>query len=290
MKKLRSLFRDLTKDFRFTIAFVILLALLFLAILSFFSPYHPQRMYQVPRGRPPSWEHPLGTNWLGQDVFWQLTFAVRNSLLIAVITSLISRIIAIFVGMVAGYRGGLVDRILMIIGDTTMVLPSLVVLIVVSTILREWVRHLTNLGLLLAFFSWAWDARVIRSQVLSLREREFTFVAVLSGMRTTKLVLKQYLPHVLPVILTTLINNMSWAIGMEITLAYLGLGIDPTVPTIGTMLQTAIYRQALFLRLWWWLLTPIITSILLFIALYWLSVVVSEYLDPRTRFQRIGLH
>ena len=290
MKKLRSLFRDLTKDFRFTIAFVILLALLFLAILSFFSPYHPQRMYQVPRGRPPSWEHPLGTNWLGQDVFWQLTFAVRNSLLIAVITSLISRIIAIFVGMVAGYRGGLVDRILMIIGDTTMVLPSLVVLIVVSTILREWVRHLTNLGLLLAFFSWAWDARVIRSQILSLREREFTFVAILSGMRTTKLVLKQYLPHVLPVILTTLINNMSWAIGMEITLAYLGLGIDPTVPTIGTMLQTAIYRQALFLRLWWWLLTPIITSILLFIALYWLSVVVSEYLDPRTRFQRIGLH
>jgi len=170
-----------------------------------------------------------------------------------------------------------------------MVLPSLVVLIVVSTILREWVRHLTNLGLLLAFFSWAWDARVIRSQILSLREREFTFVAILSGMRTTKLVLKQYLPHVLPVILTTLINNMSWAIGMEITLAYLGLGIDPTVPTIGTMLQTAIYRQALFLRLWWWLLTPIITSILLFIALYWLSVVVSEYLDPRTRFQRIGL-
>ena len=289
MKKLGSLFRDLTKDFRFTIAFVILLVLLFLAILSFFSPYHPQRMYQVPRGRPPSWEHLLGTNWLGQDVFWQLTFAVRNSLLIAVITSLISRIIAIFVGMVAGYRGGLVDRILMIIGDTTMVLPSLVVLIVVSTILREWVRHLTNLGLLLAFFSWAWDARVIRSQILSLREREFTFVAILSGMRTTKLVLKQYLPHVLPVILTTLINNMSWAIGMEITLAYLGLGIDPTVPTIGTMLQTAIYRQALFLRLWWWLLTPIITSILLFIALYWLSVVVSEYLDPRTRFQRIGL-
>ena len=81
---------------------------------------------------------------------------------------------------------------------------------------------------------------------------------------------------------------MSWAIGMEITLAYLGLGIDPTVPTIGTMLQTAIYRQALFLRLWWWLLTPIITGIFLFIALYWLSVVVSEYLDPRTRFQRIG--
>ena len=288
MKKTGSLFRDLTKDSRFTIAFVILVVLIFLAILSCFSPYHPQRMYQVPRGRPPSLTNFLGTNWLGQDVFWQLTFAVRNSLLIALVASSISRVIAIFVDMGAGYRGGMADRILMTVGDTTMVLPILVVLILVSTILREWARYLTNLGLLLAFFSWAWDARVIRSQILSLREREFTFVAVLSGMRTIKLVLKQYLPYVLPVILSTLINNMSWAIGMEITLAYLGLGIDPTVPTIGTMLQTAIYRQALFLRLWWWLLTPIITGIFLFIALYWLSVVVSEYLDPRTRFQRIG--
>jgi peptide/nickel transport system permease protein len=288
MKKTGSLFRDLTKDSRFTIAFVILVVLIFLAILSCFSPYHPQRMYQVPRGRPPSLTNFLGTNWLGQDVFWQLTFAVRNSLLIALVASSISRVIAIFVDMGAGYRGGMADRILMTVGDTTMVLPILVVLILVSTILREWARYLTNLGLLLAFFSWAWDARVIRSQILSLREREFTFVAVLSGMRIIKLVLKQYLPYVLPVILSTLINNMSWAIGMEITLAYLGLGIDPTVPTIGTMLQTAIYRQALFLRLWWWLLTPIITGIFLFIALYWLSVVVSEYLDPRTRFQRIG--
>ena len=288
MKKTGSLFRDLTKDSRFTIAFVILVVLIFLAILSCFSPYHPQRMYQVPRGRPPSLTNFLGTNWLGQDVFWQLTFAVRNSLLIALVASSISRVIAIFVDMGAGYRGGMADRILMTVGDTTMVLPILVVLILVSTILREWARYLTNLGLLLAFFSWAWDARVIRSQILSLREREFTFVAVLSGMRTIKLVLKQYLPYVLPVILSTLINNMSWAIGMEITLAYLGLGIDPTVPTVGTMLQTAIYRQALFLRLWWWLLTPIITGIFLFIALYWLSVVVSEYLDPRTRFQRIG--
>lgn len=120
MRKSKSLFRDLTKDSRFTIAFVILLVLVSLAILSCFSPYHPQRMYQVPRGRPPSWTHPLGTNWLGQDVFWQLTFAVRNSLLIAIVASSISRVIAILVGMGAGYRGGVIDRILMTAGDTTM--------------------------------------------------------------------------------------------------------------------------------------------------------------------------
>jgi len=284
-----GLFRDLLRDYRFAIVFALLCIILSLVILSAFSPYHPQRMYQTPRSRPPSWEHPLGTNWLGQDVFWQLTFAIRNSLTIAIVASVISRIIAVVVGMSAGYKGGIIDRVLMCMGDTTMVLPFLVVLILISTILREWVRYLVNLGLLLAFFSWAWDARVIRSQVLSLREREFTFTSIFSGMSTLKLILKQYLPYLLPVVLATLINNMSWAIGMEITLAYLGLGIDPTVPTLGTMLQTAIYRQALFWGLWWWFFTPIVTSILLFVVLYWISLSVSEYLDPRVRIQRIGI-
>jgi len=288
MKKIIEVFYDLFKDYRFTIAFFIILLLIFLAVLSNFSPYHPQRMYQVPSALPPSLSHILGTNWLGQDVFWQLTFAIKNSLMIAIVTAIISRIIAVIIGIVAGYRGGTIDGILTTIGDTTMVLPFLIILITISMILKDWTNNLSNLGLLLAFFSWAWDARVIRSQVLSLREREFVKVAVLSGMSTFKIVRKQLLPHVLPIVFTTFINNMSWAIGMEITLSYLGLGIDPTVPTIGTMLQTAIYRQALFLGLWWWLATPIITAVLLFIALYWLSVSLSEYLDPRARFQRIG--
>jgi len=257
-------------------------------LLSCISPYDPLRLYQVPRGLPPSLNHPLGTNWLGQDVFWRLTFAVKNSLIIAIVTAVFSRVIAVLLGIISGYKGGWLDRVLMAIGDTTMVLPSLIILIIISMVLKDWARSFFNLGLLLAFFSWAWDARVIRSQVLSLRERDFTFVAILSGMSTIKIVWKQLLPHVLPVVFTTFINNMAWAIGMEITLAYLGLGIDPTIPTIGTMLQTAIYRQALFLGLWWWLATPIITAILIFIALYWLSVSISEYLDPRARFQRIG--
>lgn len=281
--------RDLFQDYRFTAAFVIFCLLFFLVVLSFFSPYDPQRMYQTPRGRPPSFRYLLGTTWLGQDVFWQLTFAIRNSLLIALVASLVSRLIATLVGMVAGYKGGVIDRVLMSLGDTTLVLPSLVVFILFSVILRDWVKNFVNLGLLLAFFAWAWDARVIRSQVLSLRERDFTFVAQLSGTGTFSLVTREYFPFLLPIIFTTFINNMHWAIGMEIFLAYLGLGIDPTVPTIGTMLQAAIYRQAFFLGLWWWLVTPIALALLVFIALYWLSLSLSEYLDPRARMQRIGL-
>jgi len=128
---------------------------------------------------------------------------------------------------------------------------------------------------------------VIRSQVLSLREREFTKTAILSGTKTLPLVSKEYIPHVLPIIFSTLINNMSWAIGMEITLAILGL-LNMDIPTLGVMLQWAISYQALLLGYWWWYLTPTVLAVLLFIALYWLSVSISEYLDPRSRVQRVG--
>lgn len=102
------------------------------------------------------------------------------------------------------------------------------------------------------------------------------------------LVIKEYLPFITPLVFSTLINNMSWAIGMEITLSIVGL-TNMDIPTLGTMLQWAISYQSLLLGRWMWLLTPIILSIFLFIALYWLSVSVSEYLDPRIRIQRVGV-
>jgi peptide/nickel transport system permease protein len=147
--------------------------------------------------------------------------------------------------------------------------------------------NLVVLGLMLAAFGWAWDARLIRSMVLSLRERDFTKTAVLSGTGTIKLVLKEYTPYAMPLIFSTLINNMSWAIGLEITLALLGL-VDLNIPTLGTMLNWAYFSHAILLERWWWILTPVILSLLMFIALYWLSVSISEYLDPRTRIQRVG--
>ena len=234
----------------------------------------------------PSWTHFLGTNSKGQDVFWQATYAVRNSLIISVIAGTVSRVIAILVGMIAGYRGRLTDRVLMFVSDSFLVMPLFLIIVLLAMLVRERM-NLVNLGLLLAFFGWAWDARVIRSQILSLREREFTQTAILSGTKTLRLVMKEYLPFATPLVFSTLINNMAWAIGMEITLAILGLS-NMDIPTLGTMLQWAISYQALLLGWWWWLLTPIVLSILLFVALYWLSVSISEYLDPRTRIQRVG--
>jgi peptide/nickel transport system permease protein len=278
--------RDLFRDYRFCFSFGVLVIILTLAFLSFFSPYDPTLWNAVPRDMKPSVEHWLGTDSNGQDIFWVATFAVRNSLIISLIAALISRVIAILVGMVAGYKGGSTDRVLMFISDSLLVIPLFLIMVMLAMMVREYM-NLVVLGVMLAVFGWAWDARTIRSIILSLREREFTQTAVLSGTGTVKLVWNEYMPFATPFVFSTLINNMSWAIGLEITLAFLGL-VDLNIPTLGTMLNWAITYQAILLGRWWWVLTPVILALLLFIALYWLSVSISEYLDPRTRIQRVG--
>jgi len=278
--------RDLFKDYRFTFSFVVLMVILIMACLSFFSPYDPTLWFAVPRDMPPSAEHLLGTDSNGQDIFWQATFAVRNSLIISLIAAIVSRVIAILVGMVAGYSGGNTNRVLMFISDSLLVIPLFLIMVMLAMLLREYM-NLVVLGLMLSFFGWAWDARLIRSLILSLREREFTQTAVLSNTGTVKLVLNEYMPFAMPLIFSTLINNISWAIGLEMTLAILGL-VNINIPTLGTMLNWAIYYQSILLGRWWWVLTPVVLALFLFIALYWLSVSISEYLDPRTRIQRVG--
>ncbi len=281
-----KLFRDLFKDYRFGFSFIVLVIIIIMALLSFFSPYDPTLWHVVPRDVKPSAEYILGTDSNGQDIFWQATNAVRNSLIISLVSGLVSRVIAILVGMVAGYKGGTIDRVLMFIGDSLLVIPLFLIFVLLALLVREHM-NLVTLGLMLAVFGWAWDARLIRSMVLILREREFTMTAILSGTGTIRLVLKEYMPFTMPLIFSTLINNMSWAIGLEITLAILGL-VNLNIPTLGTMLNWALFYQSILLGRWWWILTPVTLSLLMFIALYWLSVSISEYLDPRTRIQRVG--
>lgn len=278
--------RDLFKDYRFAFSFCVLCLLLILAGLSFFSPYDPTVWGVVPRDLPPSSQYWWGTNSNGQEVFWEATFAVRNSLLIAVIAASVSRVVAVLVGMVAGYKGGPVGRVLMFVSDVFLVIPLFLIIVMLAMLIRDKMNFVT-LGLILALFGWAWDARLIRAQMLSLREREFTQTAILSGTGTLRLVFNEYMPFTTPLVFSTLINNMAWVIGLEMTLAILGL-VNMDMPTLGTMLNWALSYQAILLGYWWWLMTPVILAMLLFIALYWLSVSISEYLDPRTRMQRVG--
>lgn len=283
-----NVLKDLFKDYKFKWSFTILCILIFYACLSFFSPYDPTIWQEVPRDMPPSAEYWLGTDSRGIDIFWTAAFAVRNSLIVALIAGIVSRMIAVPVAMIAGYKGGTSDRVLMFISDSFLVIPLFLIIILLAMLVRDSM-NLVTLGLMLACFGWAWDARVIRSEILSLRERGFTQTAILSGTGTMRLVIKEYMPFVTPLVFATLINVMAWAIGLEVTLAILGL-VNLDLPTLGTMIYWALNYQAILLGYWWWLFTPVVLSILLFISLYWLSVSISEYLDPRSRIQRVGAH
>jgi len=280
--------RDLIKcDKRFSVGLFVILVVISLVILSFFSPYGPTVRRVVSRNLLPSFEHPFGTNSLGQDIFWKLTYAVRNSLILGVLAALISRIIATANGLLSGYTGGTRDRILSTITDSFVVIPRLPILILLSFFLKEKMSILT-LAITLAALDWAWPSKRYRAQVLSLREREFTYTAVFSGMNTFKVVFKEHFPFLIPYMMADFISGFLWAIAMEITLSILGLSALAT-PTIGTMIYWANYHQAMLRGIWWWISPPIIAGILTVVAFYMLSASISEYLDPRTRLQRIKM-
>jgi peptide/nickel transport system permease protein len=273
-------------DVRFRAAFIFLVFILLLMLLSWVSPYDMSRTFQVGMDLAPSLRHPFGTNTRGQDIFFWMTFAVRNSLYLGIVTALVSRVIAVLVGLTAGYRGGVIDKLLMSVNDSFVVMPVLPILILLSFLLRENM-NITILGVFLGIFGWSWDARLIRAQVLSLKERSFTRTAVYSGAKVFRITMTEHLPFVLPVVFATTINNMIWSIGMEVTLGVLGL-TSITTPTIGSTIYWANSHQALIAGVWWWLAAPVVISIILFLGLYLLFSSVNEYIDPRTRLRRIG--
>ena len=283
LKVLRDLLRY---DGRFRFAFVLLVLVLVMILLSFVSPYDPNKTFVVLMDAPPSLEHLFGTNSRGQDIFWWMTFAVRNSLAVGVITAVISRVIAILVGLAAGYQGGWLDKVLMSINDSFVVLPLLPILILLGFLLRD-IMNLFLLGVILGFFGWPYDARLIRSQVLSLKERSFTRTAIYSGSNSFWITINEHLPFVLPIVFATTINNLLWSVGMEVTLSILGLS-DLTMPSIGTALYWANQHGALVAGVWWWIAAPTLVAIMLFLGLYLLFASINEYIDPRTRLRLIG--
>ncbi|MEZ4608255.1 MAG: ABC transporter permease [Deinococcales bacterium] len=241
----------------------------------------------MPRNEPPSVKYVLGTNSQGQDVFWMLTFAIRNSLLVAGLAVLIGRGIGVILGLISGYLGGTVDRVLSAIVDSFMVIPRLPLLILIAAMVRGQMT-LVGLGILLGLLDWSFPSKRYRAQVLSLKERDFTQTAVFSGMRSFSIVIQEHLPFILPFLLADIVSGFLFAIGMEVTLAILGLS-DMNAQSIGTMIYWGNYYQALLTNKVWVLMAPIAASIIIVVGFYLLSIGLSNYLDPRTRLARLEM-
>jgi len=254
-------------------------------VLSFFSPYPPDRMRVVPTNKPPSAQHILGTTSTGQDIFWMITFAIRNSLVIAGLAVLIGRSIGVPLGLISGYIGGGVDRVISSIVDSVIVIPRLPLLILIASMMRGQITMIA-LGIMIGLLDWSFPSKRYRAQVLSLREREFTNTAVFSGMNSWKIVFKEHFPFIVPYLLADAVSGFLFAVGFEVTLAALGLG-DLSAQTIGTQIYWGLYYQALMGKRYWILIVPTVVTILMVIGLYLLSVSISTYLDPRTRLARM---
>jgi peptide/nickel transport system permease protein len=282
-----TVFRDLFRyNVEFAIGAVLTGLILAMAVLSAFSPYPPLDIYVVPPDVPPSWAHPLGTTSRGQDVFWQLTFALRNTLLFGFAVALLSRILSLVIGLTAGYLGGMTDRVLMSINDTFIVIPLFPLLVMFYFVLRDSMNW-ALLALIMACLGWAYDARLIRSVMITLKTREFTQNSVFSGMTTRQIVTGEHLPYVLPIVFSTTMNNINWSIGLEVTLSVLGF-TDIDTPTIGVMIYWANQHSAMVAGVWWWFVFPTAVVTITFIGLFLLAISMNEYIDPRSRLSRMG--
>lgn len=261
--------------------FIIIIVLVVIAASAdFLAPYDVATIGLHAPDLPPSFENLLGTDTLGRDIFDQLIHSVRQSLIIGFFTGLVGLFVGSAVGIISGYRGGFVDDSLRSVTDVFLVIPTIPLLVVLSS----YVRFLTipALVLILAVFAWPFPARTFRSQVLSLRKREFINMAKLSGMSDLKIVFREILPNMLPYVGTTFANAVSGAILAEVFLEILGLGPQNTT-TLGVMIYWAMWRGALIRGILWWVLPPMIAIVLVFVGLQLINIGLDEVYNPRVR-------
>lgn len=227
----------------------------------------------------PSLEHWLGTTSMGQDVFWLLIEAIHNSLLIGLIVACIGTVVGVFVGLLAGFSGGVLDRVLMVITDTFVVIPSLPILILMTSLMKGS-STVILMALVLGMFAWAWPSRQIRSLALTIKERDFIHTAWFSGEGTIQVVVTEILPYALTWSLSNFMNATLAAIASESSLAVLGLS-PANLISLGNMIQWARDRNAIFARQWFWIGSPILATVLLFIGLFLLITGYNDYLSMK---------
>jgi peptide/nickel transport system permease protein len=243
-------------------------------VLPLFTSVNPSQQATYLKNLPMSGQHLLGTNALGQDIFWFLVFAVRNSLILGVTVSLCITVISTLMGLSAGYLGGWYERIIMLVVDAFITIPVFPILIVLSALVRGSPSFVL-IGLVLVVFGWAWGARTVRSMALSLREQEFVNMARFSGATTFDIITRELFPYTFSYIVVNFINTILFAINMEAALAVIGLS-NVQVPTLGSILFWALNYNALLIGQLSWIVAPIVATVLLFLGLFLTSTGYNE--------------
>jgi len=262
---------------------------LFLAIFApWLTPHKPTDTMRDANGKAmtfasPAEHGPLGTDDAGRDVWTGLVYGSRISLMVGFVAGLLSMVIGSLLGILAGYFGGWVDNLLMRATDVLLVIPDIpLTLILVASVrqLNLGVSPLVILILVIGLLYWTSTARLIRSQVLTIKERQFVARARAIGAGHAHIILKHIIPQVMPLIVANTVLIVSTAILVESGLAFLGLG-DPTQPSWGTMINFAFDRNAITNGAWWFYLPPGLAIVWVSLGCVLLGNVLEEMLNPR---------
>lgn len=227
---------------------------------------------------------PLGTDNFGRDVLTELVVATRVSLQIGLVAGIIATLIGLTLGLMAGYIGGLVDDVIMFITNLFTVIPTFVLLILISFSIGQERRGAVTIAVVIGFTSWVWTARAVRAQVVSLRNRDHVNLSKLSGHSIAYIIFADILPYIASYVVMALILQISSGILSEAGLSILGLGPRTTeVPTLGLMMNWAMIYQAHILGKWWAYLPVLITIALITFSMNLMNTGLDQVFNPALR-------
>jgi len=260
---------------------VIIVIVFFIAIFApFLSLYDPGKTDVSLKLNPPSFQHYLGTDQLGRDVYSRMLYGSRISLSVGFVAVGISILIGILVGAMAGYKGGWVDSLLMRFVDIMLSFPSFFLILTVVAILRP---NIYNVMIVIGITSWEGTARFVRAEFLSLRERDYVQAARALGVKDRRIIFRHILPNALAPVFVTASLGVASAILVEAGLSFLGFGVQPPAPSWGNILTEG--RTYIF-DAWWLTVFPGLAILITVLSFNLFGEGLRDALDPRLRGRR----
>jgi peptide/nickel transport system permease protein len=284
-RKARSI--QLPRSPKIIIGLAMLAAFFVLAVVGpWVAPYNPSASLSTTNGvpQPPSAAHWLGTTQVQQDVFSQLLSGARSTFLVAFLAGVVATVLSVVIGICAGYwHGRWADHTLSMLANFFLVLPALPLLIVIFGFLPpSGGSNDLLIGLIIAITGWAWGARVLRAQTLSLRSRDYVESARIIGERGWRVIGFELLPNLMPVVAASFLFTVLYGVGTYTALAFLGL-VNPEHWSWGSMLFEAQNSDAELSGYWWWYIPPGLMVAFLGTSLALLNFGIDEFINPRLR-------
>jgi peptide/nickel transport system permease protein len=283
----RSIFSVLTSNPKIAFGVGVVVFFVLVAIAApLLTPYNPNASV-VTGSLPPSAAHIFGTTGLGQDMFAQIVYGARVTILIGFTAAIGSTLLQVFFGLTAGYFGGIIGDILTLIINVFLVLPGLPLTIVLASLASAGsVNHSeVVIALVLLFTSWSYGARVLRAQTLSLKEREFVAAARVTGESSLRIVFSEILPNEVALVAATFVGTFVYAVGAEVALEFLGLG-NTAQASWGEILYWAQNDAALIVGKWWQFVPAGLCVAFLCAGLAFINFGIDELANPRLRNER----